>query len=272
MPAHVERIAALPTRQGPRNVSVFVPEHPSGEPLRVLVLLDGQNVLEAFQSDSAFGATWRVDVAVADLMRSGRMPPVAVVGVWNGGASRPRDYLPPDFRTNEGLPGHAHLTASMLIDDVLPVLSERFGLSTEPAHRVLGGSSMGGLMALWCAWNRPGVFGGLIAMSPAHWRVPDRRVPGDFTRNGLFRMIAGNPGPPLRRLWIDSGTRSCVRLPRRTVRDDGAPETALLAVELRRRGFVEGGDLRYTRYRGASHDEAAWALRLPQALEFTFSA
>lgn len=55
--------------------------------------------------------------------------------------------------------------AAFLVDELLPALQERYGLSQRPTDRGLMGASFGGVSTLFTAWERPGVFGRLLVQS-----------------------------------------------------------------------------------------------------------
>ena len=52
-----------------------------------------------------------------------------------------------------------------IVEEVLPALEERYGLSENPADRGLMGASFGGVTSLYTAWCYPGVFGRLLLQS-----------------------------------------------------------------------------------------------------------
>lgn len=55
--------------------------------------------------------------------------------------------------------------ASFLVDDVLPAVEQRIGVSltTDPARRVICGISSGAAAAFTAAWHRPDAFGGVLS-------------------------------------------------------------------------------------------------------------
>ena len=61
--------------------------------------------------------------------------------------------------------GHADKFLATLANDIIPLVEREY--RGDPAHRVLAGSSLGGLFALYAMYARPTLFEGLIAASPA---------------------------------------------------------------------------------------------------------
>ena len=172
----------------PRTVYVSLPDGYAGSDRRynVLVVLDAND-----------RAQFRAAVAnVAFLTDRGAAPPLIVVGVPNG-ADRTHDLTPVPtgatanrFRTAGGSSEFADFVAS----DVLPMVHAKY--RTLPVS-ILAGHSFGGLFALELAARRPGVFAGVIAMSPALW-WNDSTVVADYA-DAIARS-----GAPLR-LFATSG-------------------------------------------------------------------
>jgi predicted alpha/beta superfamily hydrolase len=96
------------------------------------------------------------------------IPPLIVVGVVNG-KDRTRDMTPPATgSTAKTFPtaGGAAWLADFIIDEALPLVRSKY--RTLPAT-ILAGHSFGGLFAVHVASTRPGVFAGIIGISPALW-------------------------------------------------------------------------------------------------------
>ena len=69
-------------------------------------------------------------------------------------------------RTSPGGPsGHAAEFLRTIEQEIIPFVEREY--RADPAHRVLAGSSLGGLFALYAMYTRPGLFEGYIAASPA---------------------------------------------------------------------------------------------------------
>ncbi|HEV7388917.1 MAG TPA: alpha/beta hydrolase-fold protein [Gemmatimonadaceae bacterium] len=96
------------------------------------------------------------------------IPKMIVVGIPNG-SRRTHDLTPPPTgKTATDFPtaGGAAAFAGFVVDEVLPLVREKY--RTLPTT-ILAGHSFGGLFALAVAAQNPGVFKGVIAMSPALW-------------------------------------------------------------------------------------------------------
>jgi len=133
-------------RQWPTAVDVYTPPEPGEQPMAA-VLLDGQ-------------AWMKLDVtAIFDnLISAGVIPPlVAAIISYPFGPIRVRALTDPAF----------HLP--YLLDELLPWQALEFGASTDPAHTVLIGQSLGGLAAINAGLQAPDRIGVVLAQSSSLW-------------------------------------------------------------------------------------------------------
>lgn len=99
-------------------------------------------------------------------------PEIILVGIGYAGpnpdfdALRADDDSPvPDPRTPKGkATGHAPQFLGVIEKEIIPFVEREYRADTK--FRVLGGSSFGGLFALYAMFERPGLFQGYIAPSP----------------------------------------------------------------------------------------------------------
>lgn len=231
----------------PRHVRVYLPreytrERPGGTP--TLYMFDGQNM---FDDAPSYVGGWHIDAAVEKLARSRRPAPV-VVGIDHGGESRLQEL---SAFAIDGTPGLAHRLLDWMTGDLMPTLTAELGLHPGPRGTLIGGSSLGGLAALWSHFHYPQAFGGAMAMSPALW------VAGQ----AIFADIAALPDPVASRIYLDMGMREA--------QGRMLPIAAALAAYLAGRGWGPDRLLWRPDARGA-HNEASWRRRLPKALRFLY--
>ncbi len=244
----------------------------------VIYMHDGQNCFETFVSDSYVGS-WKADITANNLIQQGLMRECIIVGVSNAGERRMIEYAPPyiqlhfllkqkkaaNTKKKKARPpkkapfGAADQTAAYYRDEVAPYIRQNYRVLPGREHTALCGSSMGGLLTTYFAWEHPAFARHYAALSPAY---------------GLTRTPEGDLEPITRlrtrtehdfRLWLDSGTRTT-----RKRGDDGMQETRAVRDALLENGFVNGSDFRYYLDEGAIHHETAWAARLPQVFRFLF--
>ena len=233
-----------------RRVWVYLPpvywDEPTGS-FPVLYMLDGQNV---FDGATAFiaGKEWEVDETAERLIGEGRIEPLIVVAVDNGGAARADEYLP---SVRRGTGGQVDRFARVLVEEVKPWVDANFRTRTGREDTGIAGSSFGSVAALWIGLTHADVFGKIAAVSTSATWDDDQ----------IVRFVAALPGKPETMVWTDMGTAE----------GPGHVEGARrLRDALVAKGWEEGRDLAYVEAEGEPHDEVAWAKRVPGILEFLF--
>lgn len=159
----------------------------------VLYLLDGQWDYKL------------LDSVAGGLRYDGVMPEMVIVGLSYAGedpdydALRADDYVPTRAKDHQGVEkggGAAHFL-SWLETAVVPLVERDY--RGDPAHRILSGSSFGGLFVLYALFEKPELFESYVAISPAvTW---DNRY--IFTRE---REFSKSHRRLERRLWLSAGT------------------------------------------------------------------
>lgn len=236
-----------------RPVWVWLPPGYDAAPARrypVLYLLDGQNV---FDWRSA-GSEWMVDETAQRLVLAGAVQPMIIVAVPSG---RDRtDELTPTAGRMDGQRrgGGGPAFARWLLDGLKPAIDARFRTQPETASTAIGGSSFGGLFALWFALHHADRIGAALVVSPSVWWDD-----GFLLRDASQWTPA--PGTQRPRLWLDIGGQE----------GPGAvPAVQRLRDTLLARGWAAGMQLAYTEAPDAGHDELAWAARVEGMLKFLY--
>ena len=217
----------------------------------VLYLNDGQNL---FDEATSFAGEWHADAAADRLIRESVIPAMILVGMDNATRERTREYVP--YRT---LPNMLRVRGrhypDFLTKEVMPFIARNYRVAQGPENTGLGGSSLGGLIALYTAIARPGLIGRLLLESPSLW-VAGRKVVADAWRSSHWPL----------RVYVGVGTHELGRADRneRVVRDVRDLERAL-------RCSMGEDRLKVWIDEGTSHNESAWARRFPEALRFLYS-
>ena len=233
----------------------------------VLYMHDGQNVFEAYVKDSFAGFSWRADEAADSLIASGDIRPLIIVGVSNGDSQRTAEYLPPYMTIFSKRKAHFRRPITGKADKVLEYYRFEVDPYVRTNYRLLPGrdnvgtcgSSMGGLLSNYFAWEAPDFARHHAIVSPAYWLT--RNQEGGLEM--LEQMYFSNP--PDVRIWLDSGSED---IPGKG--DDGMRETIMARDLLIKLGFRPGKDFCYYLDKGAIHTEASWAERFPKILKFLF--
>lgn len=229
----------------PRLVRVYLPSTFTPEvPRFALYMFDGQNV---FDDPPSFAGGWHLHAAVEKLARSKRPAPI-VVGIDHGGQTRIDELSPFGAEVRAG---SLDVLLDWLAGSLIPRLAAALPLLGGPVGAVVGGSSMGGLAALYAHFRRPRDFGGALAMSPSFWL-------GD---GEILRWVAAQPVPEMSRIYLDCGVKEG--------RGMVLPQVAAMAAQLANRGYDPDRLMFRADPRGA-HSEASWRRRLPRALRFFY--
>ena len=216
----------------------------------VMYMLDGQNVFDAATS---FAGEWGMDETATTLIEAGEIEPLIVVGIDNGGPERAAEYNPPDT-SYQGRPNHGDRHLAFLVDELMPLINERYRTKTGHEHTGLGGSSFGGNATIYAFSARPGVFSRALVESPAVV----------VSEGELLERVRTDRTALPERVFIGVGTREVAAQARADAYLDAV---RVLDDTLRERGLTDER-LRLVVVEGAEHNEQAWAARLPDAMRF----
>jgi predicted alpha/beta superfamily hydrolase len=205
-------------------------------------MFDGQNV---FHDETSFVGAWRLHQVIDRLGRARPVPIVAAVD--HGGSARLAELSAWPVRGGEG---RAEAFVGWLTRDLVADLRRRYAIVPGPAGVALGGSSLGGLAALYGHARFPEIVGGALAFSPSLW------VGG----GAAIRFFADAPRPWTSRIYLDAGDREPTAM--------GAHARTLGGI-LRERGYDDGSLLVRSDPKGR-HDEASWRRRASSALRFMY--
>lgn len=235
---------AVPQIPGERHIRVYLPtERPDIEPLPVLYMFDGQNI---FHDSPSYSGGWYLHHAVHDLTVVGKQAPV-IVGIDHGGEHRVHELSP--FVCDESR-GHAEHLIRWIVRELRPRINKEFNVRQDVGGTAIGGSSMGGLAALYAHFRWSHVFGAALCMSPSLW----------FADRKIFEFVGGMPTPWSSRIYIDAGAHEGQML----------QDAEQLVAHLRGRGY-DDASLMWLADPYGKHSEHDWRKRAPSALEFLFS-
>lgn len=235
---------ASPVLGNVREVCVFLPPSYARDPGRrfpVLYLQDGQNLFEPHKS---FAGAWGADQAMTTVARLGYE--AILVGIANTGLQRLDEYSPWHDGRRGG--GRADDYLDLVVDAVKARVDAEFRTLAAREHTFIGGSSMGGLLALYAFFRRPETFGGALVQSPALW----------FADARIFDYVATVPAPP-GRIWLDCGTHEG---------EHTLANARRLRDLLEARGYRPPHGLRWLEDPRGTHHESCWGRRLRKALPF----
>ncbi len=232
---------------------VYLPPGYDAQPGRqfpALYLHDGQNLFDGATSFIP-GMDWHVGHTADHVIGTGSVEPLIIVGIYNTGKQRIREYTPTRVPKLGG--GRADRYARFLIEELKPFVDGHYRTISAGEHTGIGGSSLGGLVSLYVGLKLPLMFGKLAALSPSLW----------WNQHVMHRLAAASRANPRPRIWLDIGTREGSRI----VQDVERFRDVLV-----QKGWQLERDLHYERVEGAEHNEAAWAKRVGPFLQFLYPA
>jgi predicted alpha/beta superfamily hydrolase len=214
-----------------RLITIYLPPGYDGaRAYPVLFMQDGQNL---FDDERSFARhSWRLHEAADEAIGARTAEPMIIAGIDHAGDARIEEYTSGEYEHT-------------LLGRIKPLIEARYRTS----RAAIGGSSLGGLVAMRLGLRHPQVFTALAVMSPSVW-WNDRIV--------LNEVDAFDGSRP--RIWLDIGGRE--------------GQKALLDVRLLRDHLLAKGwtdaNLRYYEDRRGDHSERAWGKRARMLLEFLF--
>jgi enterochelin esterase-like enzyme len=229
---------------------------------------DGQNL---FDSSRVWNKKeWKVDEVLGSLSAKNQIQDVIVVGIWNDGMNRHREYFPqkaiefipqPQRDTLLSLfPEKTPLADSyllFLVTELKPFIDSIFPTYTEAEKTFIAGSSMGGLISLYAVCEYPQIFSAAACLS-THWI-------GTFTNNkeipNAFNTYAQKylPSPSSHKFYFDYGTMGL---------DANYPEyQKMIDTTAHEKGY-DNNTWKSIEFTGHTHSETDWAKRLDIPLLF----
>jgi len=217
-------------------VRVFYPEGYNENTLErypVVYMQDGQNLF--FPAEAFAGHDWMIGETLNVLDSMNLVQRCIVVGVY------PRERMS-DY-TRDGYTDYGRF----LIEEVKPWVDANYRTLQGPEHTAVIGSSLGGVVSFYLAWQWPEVFGFAGCLSSTFGYNDD-----------LAQRVSAEPKRPIK-IYLDSGW------PR-----DNYEVTRNMRNRLVQSGYREGHDLLYLAFPRARHDEQAWAMRAHIPLQHFF--
>ncbi|MFO0546829.1 MAG: alpha/beta hydrolase-fold protein [Polyangiaceae bacterium] len=227
-----------------RHVRVYVPRRTPARARPVLFMFDGQNV---FDDKPSFAGGWHAHSTVERLAKNVEAP--VIVGLDHGGVHRIKELSP--FGG-----GDLERELAWIERWLLPKLRAEHALTSDARRVIVGGSSMGGLAALYATLRMPHVFGGALSMSPS------LQIAGgaifDWARHQRALAHGGVGGARLR-IYLDAGAHEA-----------GGSMLARARSMAGLLAHARGVELKFREDPKGRHNEASWRRRLLPALRFHF--
>lgn len=169
-----------------RRITVYTPPgyRANDAPAALAVIFDATSYLTLVPTP----------VILDNLIAAGRIPPTVAVLISNPSQAVRSQELPPNPQF-----------ADFLSEELIPWVRSRYHVTTNPQLTVVGGSSFGGIAAMYAGLRHPEVFGNVLCQSGSFWWAPDFTFgdPSNET-NWLAKEYVKSPKLPLR-FWMDAG-------------------------------------------------------------------
>ena len=191
----------------------------------VLYMQDGKNLF--FPEEAFLGREWNVDEAIRMLDGTGFVDRVVIVGIHSG--DRMNEYTKPGYEAY----------ARSVVEEVMPEVERKVRLLGSPRETGVIGSSLGGVVSFYMAWQYPEVFGYAACMSSTFSYKDD-----------LIERVLTEPKHSSK-FYLDSGWPA-----------DNSEVTQALAMALARRGYKPREEFLHLVFPLERHDEQAWGRRL----------
>ena len=233
---HVSDIMRVTYENATHAVRIYYPPGYDENTLRtfpVLYMQDGQNLF--FPEEAFAGQEWQVDETMDRLDQMNAIRKTIVVGI--APADRMRDYAKPGYAAY----------GRFLVQKLKPLIDSTVRVLHGPHNTVVMGSSLGGVAALYLAWQYPDVFGRCACLSSTFGVMDD-----------LFDRIHTEPKRDII-IYLDSGW------PR-----DNFDATNAMRDLLIDRGYRLGDDLLQFSFPEDSHHEGSWGGRIHIPFQFFF--
>lgn len=131
-----------------RDYWIYVPSQYAGEKAAVMIVQDGLNRAQQ----------WKLPEILDNLIHKGEVPITIGIFVNPGVVPSLKEGAQPRFNRSFEYDSLGDAYARFLIEELLPEVSAKYALSSDPNHRMLAGASSGAIAAFNAAWERPDAF------------------------------------------------------------------------------------------------------------------
>lgn len=229
-----------------RILHIYVPDDYEGKRFPVLYMFDGHNLF--LDEDSSFGKSW----GMKKYFDKHHVQAI-VVGIEcnHEGNLRLCEFSPYSF--NDDVFGYCKATGKLLfkwmVEELKPYIDDNYPTLPDREHTIIGGSSMGGLMAIYGGMKYSHVFSKAACLSPFLEHVLPA-LKNDIRRTDIWQPTS---------FYMSWG-----RFEFRTKRNLAAGTEEILSIS--RLLTKKGADVYMHCYEFGSHSEGSWEYEIPQFL------
>jgi enterochelin esterase-like enzyme len=251
----------------PVHLTIILPPGYSatGPLLPVLYLNDGQDIPKLRMNevlDSLYNAQIiRPFVLVA--------PHANVDRIQEYGTAAQPDYM------NRGSKAAAY--TDFVLTELMPYIQHHYRISTDPAHNVIAGFSLGGLSAFDIGFHHPERFSRVGVFSGSFWwrSKAFNNAYDDDTDRIMQSLVRASNTKPAVKFWLETGTHDETSDRNHNGVIDSIDDTLDIIKELTTKGFHREtagnqGDIRYVEVPGGEHNQKTWSAIMPDFLGWAF--
>ncbi len=152
-----------------RTLHIYLPDNlKKGQRCQVIYMFDGHNLF--LDEDATYGKCW----GLKDYFDK-RHAPVIIVGIEcnHEGNQRLCEFSPYDFSDPEwgDIKASGKELTKWIVEELKPYIDRKYPTLKDRKNTSIGGSSMGGLMALYAGITYSEVFGRALCLSPYTYHV-----------------------------------------------------------------------------------------------------
>ena len=240
----------------PRPLHIYLPDNydRSNERYPVMYFFDGHNLFN--NEDATYGKSW----GMKDFMQWWSKDMI-IVGIecGHGEGERLSEYLPypAEYGKFAELKPLGDETFKWIIEEIKPMIDKEYRTYDNRQCTAIGGSSMGGLMALYGATHYNDVFSKAACVSSSIG------ICMTYIMNELYR----NPEDPDTRIYLSWGTNEARGLDK--IWDvDTTSQTYRYHAKIAKKLEKEGAAVRMISQVGGGHCEADWEKIVPDFMHF----
>lgn len=209
-----------------RNIDIWLPnDYSDTTKYAVLYMHDGQMLFDPTQTWNK--QAWNIDDVASELLAQNKTKNFIVVGIWNGGQTRHKDYFPQKpfeqlsqtekdtvtaqlkraGRTTQDFQPQSDNYLKFIVKELKPFIDKKYSVIPNREYTFIAGSSMGGLISLYAICEYPKIFGGAACLS-THWvgtyTLENNPVPNSF----LTYLNKKIPNPKNHKIYFDYGDQT----------------------------------------------------------------
>lgn len=236
----------IPQLNTTRKIQVYLPPKydSSKKSYPVLYIHDGQNV---FDKATSYSGEWEVDETLNKLHQTHGLD-VIVVSIDNS-EKRMQEYTAWEHEKYDAPKGKEYI--DFIAKTLKPAIDQKYRTKKEAKNTAIMGSSMGGLISHYAAFQYPNVFGKAGIFSPSFW-FSDEII--SFTK---WRLAKAKNSKIYYLMGEKEGGNMVIDMQKiiHTIKTNGFPETNIASK------FSPNG----------THSEAFWRAELKEALLWLFA-